>query len=160
MSKYPLKPLLEHRERRVDDAAVELGRAVRARDEAERKRALAEQQQRQAEDDAARVRVCEAELLARGELRAGDLEIAAGWEVGARMHIDGLAQASEAAARGVRGAEDVAKAAQGELSRRVVDRDVVAKDESRFRAREERKATAKEEEAAEEVHAARERGRR
>src|SRR5262245_29059751 len=33
--KYPLEPLLEHRERKVDDATAELGGAVRHREDAE-----------------------------------------------------------------------------------------------------------------------------
>ncbi|MDF2696321.1 MAG: hypothetical protein K0S65_4704 [Labilithrix sp.] len=93
--KYPLKPLLEHRERQVDDATTELGHAVRARESADAARGRAEIERREAEERAAGARV--------------------------------------------------------ELARKMADRDVVAKDESRFVDRVKRHALAAEEEAAEEA---------
>lgn len=155
-SKYPLEPLLQHRERKVDDATAELGDAVRAREDAEEAKRRAERAKQEAEERAARVRAEEAERLERGELRAGDLAAAGQWEVGVRHAIADLARVEgQAGARAeeARTAEDEARAA---LAREKADRDVVAKDRARFTDKVRRVSEAAEEESAEEAH----RGRR
>lgn len=149
--KYPLKPLLEHRARQVDDATAELGDAVRARASADAKRSHAEEAWREAEERADRVKLEEAERLARGELRASDLAWGEAWEIGARVQLDELARAVVVAERTVedaRGEEAVARLALGE---RMADRDVVAKDEMRFQERITKRTLLAEEEAGEET---------
>src|SRR5262245_57015064 len=97
MPKYPLKPLLEHRERTARDATEELGKAVRGRETAEAERQRAEGRRKDAEARTEAVRRGEAESLGRGELRAIDLARAEAWEVSARAQLGELAR-SEAAA--------------------------------------------------------------
>jgi hypothetical protein len=149
--KYPLEPLLEHRERRVDDATAELGDAVRAREAAEAAKARAQADRRAEEERAARTRGAEADLLAKGELRAVDLARAQAWEHAEQLRLAQLAAAEGRAASAVdaaRGAEQDARAA---LSQKKADHDVVAKDEARFIDAKKREQEAREEEAAEEA---------
>lgn len=149
--KYPLKPLLEHRERQVDDATAELGNTVRTREAADVARARAEAVRREAEERAARIKTDERERLARGELRAADLARGEAWEVGVRTEIDRLTNAVEQAHAKLEEARDRETAARAALSARMADRDVVAKGEGRFEERLKKRALAAEEEAAEEA---------
>ena len=149
--KYPLKPLLEHRERKVDDATTELGDAVRAREAADLARVRAESERRDAEERAARVRGEEAERLSRGELRVEDLARGQAWEIAASSHIGQLARNVETAAQKVDAAREEETDARAALARTMADRDVVAKDEARFEERANQRVLAAEEEAAEEA---------
>lgn len=149
--KYPLKPLLEHRERMVDDATAELGGAVRAREAADASRARAEAERRAAEERAARVRAEEADRLARGELRAADLARGQAWEIGASAEIGQLTRAVEVAEQKVERARGDEVEARVVLARKMADRDVVVKDEARFADRLKKRGLAAEEEAAEEA---------
>lgn len=149
--KYPLKPLLEHRERMVDDATASLGQAVRTRETAEQARLRAEAAKREAEERAARVKAEEAERLARGELRVVDLARGEAWEIGARAEIGKLASAASSAEEHALRAHEEEADARGELARKLADRDVVVKDEARFGERLKKRAIAAEEEAAEEA---------
>jgi hypothetical protein len=152
--KYPLEPLLEHRERKVDDATAELGAAVRARETAEDAKRRAQRERAAAEERAVQVRAEEAERLAKGELRAADLATAQQWELGVRHAITDLARIEATAgvrAEDARAAEDNARA---ELARQKADRDVVAKDRARFADDRRRDAEAAEEENAEDAHRA------
>ncbi len=149
--KYPLKPLLEHRERQVDDATAELGGAIRAREAADVARGRAEMERRDAEMRASRVRAEEAERLARGELRAGDLACASAWEIGAREESARLSHAVSLAGEKVDAARSREEGARSELGQRMADRDVVAKDAARFEERTKKRALAAEEEAGEEA---------
>jgi hypothetical protein len=150
-SKYPLRPLLEHRERKVDDATAELGDAVRAREAAEDAHRKAEAQRMQAEAQAARVKLEEAERLARGELRAADLARGEAWEIGARAQIGQLTRVEATAEQKTVEARDEEVQARAELAKKMADRDVVAKDESRFEQALKKRAESAEEEAAEEA---------
>lgn len=154
--KYPLQPLLDHRARKVDDATAQLGAAVRARESADEARARAEAAQREAEERAATERAAEIERLERGELRVLDLARGDAWEVGVRSQIDRLAHAVDAADENARAARQRETQARAELAQEMADRDVVVKDEARFRERVAKRALAAEEEAAEEAY----RGRR
>jgi hypothetical protein len=149
--KYPLKPLLEHRERKVDDATAELGAAVRAREAADAARARAEIARREAEERAARVRAEEGERLARGELRVVDLTRGEAWAIGASAHIGQLTKAVEVAEQKVETARGDEIDARSGLAHKMADRDVVVKDEQRFEDRRKARALGAEEEAAEEV---------
>ena len=157
--KYPLEPLLEHRERRVDDATAELGDAVRAREAAEEARKRAEAERRAEEERAAQILAAEADLLGKGELRAADLARAEAWKHAEDVRLRDLAAAEGRAASAVdaaRGAEQDARAA---LAQKKADHDVVAKDEARFIDAKKRETEAREEEAAEEAWAGAAKGR-
>lgn len=144
--KYPLEPLLEHRERRVDDATAELGDAIRARESAEDAKRLAEAARREEEERAQRVRDDEAALLARGELRAVDLARASAWEHAERARVADLDSAERRAAARVADARTDEATKRAELAQKKADHDVVAKDEAKFRDRLRKEREAKEEE--------------
>lgn len=149
--KYPLEPLLEHRERHVESATAELGDAVRAREAAEQAKARAEAARRQEEERAAKLRAAEASLLAQGELRAVDLARAQAWEHAEQRTIEELAAAERRAAESAGAARSAEEEARIELARKKADHDVVAKDQARFVDRQRRDREAREEEAAEEA---------
>lgn len=151
-SKYPLQPLLEHRERAVEDRTAELGGAIGAREAAERQRARAEALQDAAQRETAEVRAAEASLLEQGTLQVGDLARGHAWEVGAQARLDTLARAMATATATVVSACDEEHAARGALAGAMADRDVVQKDAAKFAARVTAKQLAAEEEQAEDVH--------
>ncbi len=149
--KYPLKPLLEHRERNVDERTAELGDAIRAREEAERARDDARRAQEEAEARAARVKAEEAERLLRGELRAVDLARGEAWEYAARAEIHQLERSADVLDGKATEAQADEASARAHLAETMADRDVVRKDEARFEDRVKKRALAAEEEAAEEA---------
>jgi hypothetical protein len=151
--KYPLQPLLEHRARQVDDATVELGDAVLAREAAEAGKARAEVEELEARTRADAIRGKEAERLSRGELRAGDLARQEAWEVGARGEAAVLAEATARADSKARESRDAEERARAALAGKKAERDVVAKDRARFDERRKREDEKAEEEAAEEAFA-------
>jgi len=149
-TKYPLTSLLEHRGRKVESSTAELADAVRAEAAAAAAHARAEAARDDAEARARRTRAEEAERLARGELRAVDLARAEGWEVSARAEIAQLDAAEASAASRVEEARGETTSARTGLAGAMADRDVVAKDRSRFEvAAAARKIAAEEEGAAE-----------
>lgn len=149
--KYPLKPLLEHRDRKVDEATAELGDAVRQREAAADAKVRAEQARKQAEEQAAAVRAAEAKRLEGGELRAVDLARAEAWAHAASNEIAQLGRAVDRADNSLTEARNVEGQARGQLAQRMADRDVVAKDRERFVDRARRAQDAAAEEAAEEA---------
>ena len=155
--KYPLEPLREHRNRKVEHATAELGEAVRAREAADDAKRRAEQERAEALAHAATVRDAESGRLANGELRVGDLVRAQAWEhavsveLGERDHTVARAGAELGSAR------EREAGARRELAQKKADLDVVAKDEARFDADARRARDASEEEAADEAFAARRR---
>ncbi len=149
--KYPLQPVLEDRQRKVDDQAAELGQSIRRREAAEAAKAKAEAVKREAEQAAAAVRADEAEALARGELRAIDLMRAEAWEVAEKARIDSLSRAADAAAAKAASAQREEVDARVTLAQKKAEHDVVVKDKGRFAERLAKKAQAAEEEAAEEA---------
>jgi colicin import membrane protein len=153
--KYPLEPLREHRDRKVDAAALQLGEAVRAREGADAARMRAEQQSREAERRAAAVRLDEAERLAKGELCVADLARAQAWEHAASAEALELGRAVDRAVGLLAASRDAEEQARAELAQKKADLDVVAKDEARFDAEARRAREGAEEEAAEEAFAAR-----
>lgn len=156
--KYPLEPLREHRDRNVDAATVQLGDAVRAREAADDAKRRAEDERRQAEARAAGVRDDEAERLANGELRVADLARAQAWEHAASAEIDDLGRAIARADGKLAAAHDAELHARAALAQKKADLDVVVKDRARFDAGVRTAREAAEEEAAEEVLAARRNG--
>ena len=153
--KYPLQPLLEHRSRKVDAATAELADAIRAHDAAETARACAEQARDGAEAEARAIQDAEAGRLARGELRAVDLARGQAWESATRGAIERLADAADEAGRKAERAEDAEEGARAALAGAMAQRDVVARDRTRFEAAATRAEQARDEEAAEEASARR-----
>jgi len=144
---YPLEPLVDVRERQVDDAVRGLASAVSQREAAARHARAVEQA---AESHAAAVdcvKRVEREALGRGELRAADLAHAHAWE--SRMEAERAAFAAEE--QRARAAESTAGEAElrsrEDLARRRADADVVAKDRARWEAVQQKRADAKEEES-------------
>lgn len=155
--KYPLEPLREHRDRKVDAATAELGDAVRARESAAHVKRRAEEARREAEARAAAVRDDEAQKLANGELRVADLARAQAWEHAASAEIDDLERAIDRADGNLAAAHDAEAQARAELAQKKADLDVVTKDQARFAAGVRRAREGAEEEAADEAFAARRR---
>ena len=153
--KYPLDPLIKLRERQVDEATRDLAKAVDARQVAERKREAAETAKARAEERAKEARDKEREALERGELRVGDLHRAQAWEFGVAEEQKKLAQQVTVAAQGEQKARTEEDGARTDLASREADAEVVEKDKERFVTHERQKEIAKEEEAAQEAHAAR-----
>jgi hypothetical protein len=146
--KYPLEPLLGHRERKVDDATVELGAAIAQREAAEAARLRAERARREAEERAAAIRADEAARLAKGELRAVDLARKEAWEVAVAAQMSDLTRDVAKAEREAASAHEGEASARAELARTKADRDVVAKDKGRFVDAQRRAAEAADEENA------------
>jgi flagellar biosynthesis chaperone FliJ len=155
--KYPLEPLREHRDRKVDTATAELGDAVRARESAADAKRRAEDERREAEARAAAVRDDEAQRLANGELRVADLARAQAWEHAASAEIEDLGRAIDRADGHLAAAHDAEAQARAELAQKKADLDVVTKDHARFDAGVRRAREGAEEEAADEAFAARRR---
>lgn len=150
--KYPRKSLLDHRERKVDDAKAELGVAVRAREAADAARNRAKSERQAEAERAARIRHEEALRLGRGELRAADLAHAHTWEIGARAQMHALERAVDVATQSAERARADEQGARTELGQKMADRDVVTKDKARFEEHLKKRAEHAEEEAAEEAH--------
>jgi hypothetical protein len=157
MAKYPLKPLLEHRENKALQATEELGRAVHGRQAAEAERERAEERRKAAAAQIDEVRREESDRLVRGELRAVDLSRADAWAMEATSRLDDLSRAEAVATERASAAQATESFARTVLAKKSAERDVVAKDEERFVLREQARALAAEEEAAADVVAARRR---
>jgi flagellar biosynthesis chaperone FliJ len=155
--KYPLEPLREHRDRKVEHATAELGEAVRTREAADDAKRRAEQERVAAAARAATVRDDEAHRLAKGELHVADLARAQAWEHAASAEMADLERAIDRANREVGAAREREAGARTELAQKKADLDVVAKDQARFDAGVRRDQDANEEESADDVFAARRR---
>jgi hypothetical protein len=153
--KYPLEPLREHRDRGVDAATVQLGDAVRAREAADDAKRRAEQERREAEARAARVRDEEAARLANGELCVAELARAGAWQHAASAELDDLGRAVTRADGTLAAARDAESEARAVLAQKKADLDVVVKDQARFDAATRKAREGVAEEAAEEAFAAR-----
>ena len=149
--KYPLEPLAELRDRRVDEAVGELAKALRDREEAERARQAQERDGRAHAAAADRIRRAEGEVMGHGGLRAADLAQAAAWEARIAAEKEALAsgiaraRADEAAATGQE------RRALDEVAARKAQAQVVAKDRARWDAARRKRVDAREEEASAEA---------
>ncbi|MDB4936255.1 MAG: hypothetical protein JWP87_3227 [Labilithrix sp.] len=155
--KYPLEALREHRDRKVDAATAELGDAVRTRESADDAKRRAEQERADSEARAAAVRQDEAQRLATGRVQVADLARAHAWEHAADAELTELARAVGRAGDQLEAAREAEVSARAALAREKADLDVVAKDRARFDAGVRQAREASEEEAGEEVFAARRR---
>jgi hypothetical protein len=131
-SKYRLEPLVSLRERRVDLAAGDLARSVRALQAAERAREDAERAHAEHREAAAGLRAAERAALASGELRVADLAAGEAW--GVRVESENRVLRARADGARVQQAEALAdeRKASTVLVDRKVDADVVHKDRARF----------------------------
>ena len=151
MPKYPLEPLAELREKKVEAAALELAEAVRKREAAARTLLAAELRRDAQARAVAGLRQSEHGALSRGELRARDLARADAWGIrvaGERQSLVGAvdhARASEATARGQE------RDAQGTLAARRADAQVVAGHRTRWDDEARHRLEAREEEASSEA---------
>jgi hypothetical protein len=148
---YPLDPLLELRDRRVDEAAVTLAGAIGQREQAERGRRSAEATRDAHQAQADRIRAAETDALARGALSAADLANAGTWEVRVAAERAAMVSDVERAQTTEHRAREGERVARGEVAARQADADVVAKDRARWSEEQRRRSEAKEEEAASEV---------
>lgn len=96
-SPYPLEPFARLKEGRVEGAVRELGKAVSARQDAERRRAEAEAARRQAGERASRIWQEERASLEKGGLHVADLLRASAWEVRVKKEDAERARAVEEA---------------------------------------------------------------
>jgi hypothetical protein len=131
-AKYPLEPLARVRAHAVDAQAIDLARAVRAREQAEAERRTADDARGRAEAGAREVRLAEEAALARGALTVADLARADAWEVRVRAEGAALYEAVARAAESEAVAIGTEAAAQKALAQRRADADVVDKDRARF----------------------------
>lgn len=149
--KYPLEPLAEVRDKKVDEAAGNLATTARERDAAKRRR-LATEQKREAHASAAeRVRTAEANALERGALRALDLAHADAWESRVAAEREKLASDVEHARADEERAHVAEEGARCELVSRTAEAHVVTKDRARWQDALRKRAESKEEEASSEA---------
>jgi hypothetical protein len=148
---YPLEPLAELRDRRVDQAAVTLAGAIGQRDQAEHGRRAAEATRDAHQAQADGIRAAEADALARGALCAADLANAGTWEVRVEAERAAMVSDVERAKATEHRTREGERLARGEVAARQADADVVAKDRARWVEAQRRQSEAKEEEAASEV---------
>jgi hypothetical protein len=151
--KYPLKPLLDHRAAKVDDALTALAAAVRTREAAADARARAEQAKSAEESATERAKKDVDARLGRGELRAVDLAHAHAFEIGAEARAQALGASLERAISKEGLAANEENAARDGLARAKADRDVVVKHRAKHEERMRKDALTAEEEAAEDAFA-------
>jgi hypothetical protein len=149
--RYPLEPVAELRESKVDHAVRGLAVAIAGRDEAERGRRAAEDSRVSHDTAASGVRSAEADALARGELSVADLARADAWEVrvaAERAALTAEVDRTRAAEGRARAGEETAR---GEVASRRADARVIENDRARWTDAQRRQAEANEEEAASEA---------
>lgn len=149
--KYPLDPLARVRERKVDEAARALGDAVRAREEAARKLAQANDKKATAEAEAHALRDAERGALERGELTVADLMRADAWGVRVAAEQSELARRVDEAEVRENEAHAAEHGARANVADRKADAELVARDRARWVDGERRRAEAKDEEASADV---------
>jgi hypothetical protein len=150
--RYALEPLATVRKQKVDDAVRALAAAVTGREGAERDRLSAETRRVAHEADAARIRAVERDALERGELRAGDLASADGWELRVATERAGLVAAVQQTCAAEAEACRTEHQAQEEVAARRADADLVEKDRARWSAGRRKHLEAREEEDAAEAY--------
>jgi hypothetical protein len=149
--RYPLEPLAELRDRKVDQAACGLAVAIAEREAAEHGRRTAEEARVSHDSAAHNVRTAEADALARGELCVSDLARADAWELRVGAERASLTAEIDRARGAEQRARDGERSAQGELTSRRADADVVESDRARWVDAQRRQSEAKDEEAAAEA---------
>jgi hypothetical protein len=149
--KYPLEPLAELRDKKVDEAALDLAVATRARAAAQRKKLASEQKCEAHGAAAAHVRGAESLALARGELRVADLAHAEAWEARIAAERDALVSDVDRACAEEAGARVREKRALDDVASRKAEAQLVTKDRARWQEVLRKRADAKDEEASSEA---------
>jgi hypothetical protein len=147
MPKYPLEPLAELRQKKVEEATLALAEAVRRRDAAARALAGAEIRRQAAARAVSQVRTAELEALARGDLRARDLAHAHAWAARTAAEQASLENVVRRAGVAEAMARDEAHEAQRTLGSQFADVRVVDRHRERWNETLRRGAVAREEEA-------------
>ncbi len=146
--KYPLEPLVELRDRKVEEATGVLAAMIRARDAAAGRLRAALLRRETHRQVAAGIRQAELDALGRGDLRARDLARTDAWGV----RVAAEREALTASVRNAREGEAKALASQGEAQATVIarsaDAQVVAGHRARWDETRRRALEASEEEAA------------
>ena len=145
--RYPLDALAAQRARKVEGAALGLGKAVAAREGAEEQRRAREQQRASHETRAARVVTAERESLERGELHAADLARAHAWQLRTEAERAALQAEVDRAAAALIEARGAEGALRHEVATRRAEAEVVEKDRARWTAEARKRADANDEEA-------------
>lgn len=145
--KYPLECVARARDEKVERAAHDLAAAVGARQAADGVQVAAEARRDRYEATAARVRREELDALARGELRAGDLQRAQQWAAGIAAEGHRLRAEAERAHRDASRAGVVEERARALLAARKADAEVVARNRGLWQRARQAKVEAREEEA-------------
>ncbi len=149
--KYPQEPLQKLRAKQVDDAALALANAVRAREEAERVERSNRKVQEDAETRARTTREAERAALERGELRAADLMRADAWGARVADEQTELQRRVTVASKRTETARGTESGAQSGVNRAQADEDVVTRDRERWEADVKKRVDAREEEDASEA---------
>jgi hypothetical protein len=130
--RYPLEPLSDLRDRRVEEATGMLAAVIRAKDAATARLRTALLRRDGHARATAGVRQAELEALGRGDLRARDLARVDAWGVRTGAERDALT-AAVAAAQDVEAKERVRQAqAQASVAARTADAQVVASHRARW----------------------------
>jgi hypothetical protein len=132
MSRYPLTALSRLRDQQVEDAAASCQVRQAQAEQAKSSLLRAELASRAHSDAAARVSQGEAERLALGELRAGDLVRHGAWAHVAALTTAALTKTETSGRMELHRAEDALNAARLDLAARKREVDVVAKHAERW----------------------------
>jgi hypothetical protein len=151
MPKYPLEPLAEMRQQKVEEATAALAGAVRKREAAARALRGAEVRRETAARAASRVRTAELEALTRGELRARDLARAHVWAARTAAEGEALAGVVRRAEAAEVAARDHERDAQGGLATRRAEALLALGHRDRWNEQHRRAVEAREEEASSEA---------
>ncbi len=149
--RYPLEPLAQLRDRKVDEAARVYATSVGARETAEDAKRAAEARCRRHEEDTAGVRDAERTALVRGDLCAGDLARAESWAAHRATQQRSLRAAVERAVTKQQGALNAERTAQAQTALRQAEARVMAKDRARWDHARHREIEGREEEALDEA---------
>jgi hypothetical protein len=147
MPKYPLEPLAELRQKKVDEATAALAEAVGRHDAASSALRGAEFRRDAAAHAAANVRTAELDALARGDLRVRDLAQEHVWAARAAREQESLEAVVRRAAETEATARDRQNDAQQALGMRSADARVVEGHRDRWNEANRRGVEAREEEA-------------
>ena len=150
--RYPLEPLVELRQKKVDEAVRELAGAARDRDSAAGARRAVEERRGAHERAIADVRAAEGEALARGELRVADLARAGAWSLRVGADGDALAAGVERARATEARARAAEATAQSAVGSRRAEAQVVTQHRARWGETRRKDLEAKDEEASSEAH--------
>ena len=157
--KYPLEPLLDQRAQRVDERARELLARREEATRAEQHRARAEQRRVEHQLDTVERSTSEVERFEVGEAVAADLMRLHAWHAVRQQEAEALQRQEQAARRDATEAERKEGAARAELAQARAEAKAVEHHRERFDAAERKAEQARWDEEAEDLVAARVRGR-